>query len=258
MNRAVLDLGVHPQNHPPTRKDPQVAVASRDDDRRGSGTKRGGCCRHMPSPQPDGQLHVRLGGRQEHPGCLDEAIAADDEGTVEFGQLDQSVVDVEVRERPVGGIVPLEWIGDELPGALEHLHGIAKHEDGADPLPTLGRPADLAGNSDGALEDVWPNPVREFQEIRDDHFFEGRFCFGHNDQDRLAGVDVRTHSTDDELADRNAVRFQRDREDVASLSVLVYRVKRQKQCRQPGCSQGIVCLDRRRGGNSPALARGAL
>ena len=106
---------------------------------------------------------------------------------------------VRIHDCPVGLVVSLEWIGDELTGAFKHLQGIAKHKHGADPLPTSGRAADLAGNGDSAVEGLGPNPVRELHEIRNDQFFEVRFHLSHNNQVCLAGVDVLTYCTDDEF-----------------------------------------------------------
>ena len=120
----------------------------------------------MSSSQPGRQLHVCIGSRQEYPGCLDETIASDDEGPIELRQLDQSVMEARAREHPGGPPLSLEWIGNKLPGAFKYLQGIAEHEDGADSLSMLGRLPDLAGYGDSALQDLWPNPVREFHQVR--------------------------------------------------------------------------------------------
>jgi len=97
-----------------------------------------------------------------------------------------------------------------------------------------GSPADLAGNGDGVVEGLGPNPVRQLHEICNNQFFKVRFHLDHNNQVCLAGVDVLAHGTDDEFPSRNTVRFKRDRENMADLSVFIDGVKWQTECHQPG------------------------
>ena len=73
------------------------------------------------APKPTGNSTSTLKAARNTPAVWIETITADDEGAVELGQFDDSVVDVQVHERPVGLLVSFERIGDELPGAFKHL-----------------------------------------------------------------------------------------------------------------------------------------
>ena len=106
----------------------------------------------MAGAQPLGEGQAGGGGVDDPAGGLDGAVAGDDEGAVDLGDLLDRLADAQVAEVPLLAAVALERVEAQGAGAGQDVAGVADDDQGADGLALAALAADLDGDVDDGLQ----------------------------------------------------------------------------------------------------------
>ena len=106
----------------------------------------------MTGPQAFRHRDVLRRGVDVTGGGLDGAVRADHEGSVELRDFLDALPHSRIREPPLGTTVPANGIETRGMARLNHLAGVADHEQRPDRLALAALPADLDGEIDNQLE----------------------------------------------------------------------------------------------------------